>query len=276
MVRAEHASRTSGENEPRPKTAVIYAGGSQRRENFINWAFAGPNCVVSSRPGGEEDESRGVVAIARQKIYSAYAGILKEGIIPNESLSIVGADIQSRIGTSRVSRSKPETPEEIRRKLAWLSESAAPYFTVDAGSGIKIGKNKPVMNHDQVVIILDPGKISQLSSPQGFEKYQADVEKYDILPDGTPINITDIAEGLSLPALVSNGAVLKIYRREKSHEKDQDLSLTFRQRVKQAIYFTGVGISPEVLKRIHPNIDSRIETWPWLEKATARSLGEAA
>ncbi len=269
MVRAERPPR---EREPKPQTVVVYAGESKRRLDFVKWAFSEPNFAVTNRPGGDENESHGVVAIMRQKILSVYAGVLSEGLFgSNESLVVIGADIKTRIGTSRISRSRPETPEEAMRMLAWMSESAYPYYNIEIGSGIKIGNAKPIMTQDTIAISLDREIIEGLATPEGFAAYRKDVQRYDTPPDGGDIDVTDIAAGLSFPALVANNAVLEIYHKN-DHKKDPD-NLSFRQKVELAMYHTGVGFSPDLLRKVQPDIDRRIATWPYLKQTAARCLG---
>lgn len=263
------------EREPKPKTLVVYAGESKRRLDFVKWAFSGANFTVTNRPGGIENENHSVIAIARQKILSVHAKVLNEGLAsPNQSLVVIAADIKTRIGTSRISRSKPETPEETRRMLAWMSKSAYPYYSIEVGSGIKIGNAKPDMAHDTISILLDREVIKGLATPEGFAAYREDVRRYDAPPNGGIIDVTDIAAGLSFPALVAKHAVLEIYHKN-DHRESPD-NFTFRQKVELAIHHTGVGISPDLLRKVQPDIERRIQTWPWREQTTARCLEETS
>lgn len=272
MVRAEKPPR---EREPKPQTVVVYAGKSERRLDFTEWAFPRPNFAVTNRPGGDENESHGVIAIMRQKIFSVYTRVLNEGLAsPNQSLVVIGADIKIRIGTSRISRSKPDTPDETRRMLTWMSKSAYPYYSIEVGSGIKIGNAKPIMSLDTIAILLDREIIELLATPEGFAAYREDVQKYDAPPRGGSIDVTDIAAGLSFPALVANGAVSEIYHKN-DHKKDSE-NLTFRQKVELAMCHTGVGFSPDLLRKVQPDIDKRMKSWPYLKHTTARCLGEIA
>lgn len=257
--------------EPPPRTLVVYAGGSERRAAFAQWAFPTPQFTTTSRPGGEENEAHGVIPIMDRKIQVAYNAIMSEGIVrSNDSVVVMAADIKTRVGTSRIARSKPTTEDEARRFLAFMADKHAyPYFTVEAGSGIKIGISKPNKTSTTVAILLDRDVIGSLATPEGFEDYLRDIKEYDVLPNGGSNPITEIAGGLSIPALVHSGAVREIHF-ENGTSTDSGVN---RESLAKTLCHVGVGFSPDLLRKVQPEIDKKIATWPWLETTVARCLG---
>ena len=261
------------ERGPRPHTLVLYAGSSQRRINFLEWAFKNPNFTVIKRDGGEENQHQSVIEIARKKIHTANDTLASERILrPSDSLIVVAADIKTRIGTSKISRGKPNTPDEAKRMLAWVSRHAYPYYSVEIGSALQTG-NGIHSEHDMIVIILDPDRMRYLTTDQGFEEYRQHIREYDSLPTGNSIDVTDIAAGLSFPALIAARAVTDIHFKDNP---DDERILTFGEKVTKGIYYTGVGFSLDLLRKTQPEIDARVKIWPYLTQTANRCLGNAA
>lgn len=261
------------ERERTPQTLVVYAGESERRAKFIEWAFRDPQFIVTNRPGGRENEAHGVVAIVQHKLAVALATVINEGIVDAaDKPIIIAADVKTRVGTSRISRSKPKDYDEARRMLEFMSRHAYPYFTVEAGSGIQIGNSKPNKTSSEIAILLDRDVIGRLATPEGFEVYMKGIQTYDTLPSGGSNDITEISGGLSLPALIQSNAVREIHF-ENGTSEDSSVS---HESVKRALCHTSVGFSPDLLRKVQPNIDEKIATWPWFETTATRCLSETA
>ncbi len=275
MVKAERAPR---EQEPRPQRIIIYAGQSERRRVFIEaaaqHATLNERCsdVVLSRSAGPEEETSNVVGIMRRKIDVVDKTLRREGVINSNDVSIiVAADIRTRVVGSHTNKGKPKTPEEVRRLFRRMSSDDNPYYAVEAGSGVKIGNETPLITFDTTTILLDPERVRYFSTPEGFAEYESLFKTYyssSIYANNgshPPIELTDLAAGLSLPVLIADNAVLEINGVEAgSHD--------FRRAVKTGIYNAAIGFNPHLLKHIWPNIQSFIGKYDWLEASTVFSL----
>ncbi|MCL6096542.1 MAG: hypothetical protein M1444_02545 [Patescibacteria group bacterium] len=275
MVKAETAPR---EQEPKPRRIIIYAGQSERRKVFVEATARhaalneGYSDVVLSRSGGPEEETSNVVGIMRRKIDVVDQALRREKIVkPNDVSIIVAADIRTRVVGSHSNKGKPKAPEEVRRLFQRMSRDDNPYYAVEAGSGVKIGNERPLITFDTTTILLDPERVKYFSTPEGFAEYVSLFKAYYASPiyanNGThpPVEVTDLAAGLSLPVLIADNAVLEIDGVEAG-------SPEFRKAVKTGIYNVAIGFNPHLLKHIWPNVQSFINRYDWLEASTAFSL----
>jgi hypothetical protein len=268
--------RHSPEREPRPRRIIAYAGESARRLAFakaVNQAatrgFAGD---LINLPGGEEQDISDTIAVMLRKIMVANQTIVEEKLAkPRDTVIIIAADIRTRIGASRINKGKPKNLEGVRRTFQRMARSDHPYYTVESSSGVRINNRQPSVTSDSTTILLDPKRVKYLSTPEGFMDYQRRFAEYYSSPaylnDGNhkPIQITDLAAGLSLPVLIADNAVLEI-------NGVGTIDPEFYGAVKESIYNVGIGFNLNLLKNVWPNVGQFVESYPWLENATTSCL----
>jgi len=281
------------EREPKQSTEIWYAGASPRRTDFLKHTFG----EIRSKPGGDEANIEDVVSIMNRKLDNVLPNIFdtsprSEKIGKNQKIAVVAADIRTRIsrldenGTNFMeSRGKPESLLHIRSTFedmynAYEMTGVDPNYLVTVGSGIHLlerKKEERFIHYGTHTMVLDPEMTDYLSSDEGQVEYISTFyDLYDNLSANSnskkfACELTDIAAGVELPVLTRMGAIKEI---DGASVYDPNFDNVFRS----AVYNVTVGISPDLLKTIKPDvdIDRSIQTWPFLNEITAFSLQNRA
>jgi hypothetical protein len=273
------SERAPREREPKPQRIVVYAGTSERRIAFAKAAndaasteFIG---IFKDIPAGDEPDTSDTIAIMLRKIMVANQTIAEKKLAkPKDMVIIIAADIRTRIGASRINKGKPKEPEEVRRTFQRMARSDHPYYTAESSSGVKIGNRQPLITSDTTTILLNPEAVKYFSTPEGFADYQERFRAYyssSVYSNNgnhTPIQLTDLAAGFSLPVLLSSNSVLEINGVTPE-------SRDFPEAVKMGLYNVAIGFNLNLLKNVWPDVKQFANRYPWLKNATAFSLGRA-
>lgn len=279
MIELGRSHNLEKQKKEKEKLLVVYAGTSARRRSFFSYCL--PQCQIEHYFAGEEveDDTDCTVPVMKGKIDYVSKQIGKrEGVI-------IAADVRTHVlgladqgHTVEKSYGKPDNPEEVRELLkemieASVLEDCVPYYQVISSSGImdvKTGSRK-IFPHRTTTVILDFDKLRALAKPKGFQGYKRTVrnfysrEPYSNGGELPPVSILDISGGLSLLALTRLNLVTEIddVRRDDPN---------FFNALKKAVYNVGVGVAPQALREIVPNIDRAIDEWPWLNRVATDAL----
>jgi hypothetical protein len=265
------------DREPKPQRVILYAGTSERRGAFLtdaaeNAVENGYPDVLVSRSGGTEKNISDVISIMRRKIYVAEQTLQCENVLtPKDTLVTVAADIRTRICGSRVNMGRPKTQEDVQKIFKKMAAHETPYYSVEAGTGVKFpGMDIPLTVFNSTTVLLDPKVIGRYTTDSGFEEYLEQFDSYHSSPvykngdKHPPINVTDLAAGLSLPVLARN-AVLEVNGVAKEDEN-------FRDAFKKGVYNVAIGFDLNLLAKIWPNIQQFAAKYQWLETVTAHAM----
>lgn len=284
MAKAEtnnHHSSTEERTKRPPDLHIICASTSTRRSAFLVYAF--PEAKHLSLFAGIEPEIENVVRISKGKIdfVRPHIPTMKDGGKSRKIALAIAADTNTRTlslnkeGTSTYLENHGK-PKEINDVLAiFLNmhrahelDKTPPYYQVHSGSNIVIrtfNKEEKISGSLSSTIELDPEKVNYFSTAEGFREYLNAFKEfysssfYSNNGSHHSIEVTDISGGISLPVLVSQGAVISIDGTRKGKRE-------FSYEFKKALYNAGVGFSPNMLSSIQPEINKIIDNWPWLNQ----------
>lgn len=264
---------------------VVYAGGSERRDAFIRYAF--PNSEVTSIPAGEEADIPDVVSIMHKKIDNVVGQLKEKPSFRNREKQavIIAADTRTNILTKNQdnftyidSRGKPKHPDSVRNTFeemynAGLESGVLPFYTVLSGSGVHIRGRKyeeRLVDIHACTVELNPDKIKRFSTEEGYQEYTDAFNKFytsDVYRRNglSGVKIDSLSGGLSLPVLTTLNAVEAVDGIERN-------SSDFEDAFRHGMYTVAVGISPHILRPIQPDIDKSLESWDWLNGVVEHTL----
>lgn len=269
---------------PLPAHRVVYAGASSRRQLFLSYLFS--DIEVESVPPGSEEDTSNVSAIMRGKLTGVHRVLeAKLETFGEKKLAIVSADTRTStmtIGKDNkvvfVSRGKPSSHKAVRQTFldmydAYRQTGINPAYIVYSASGsLYTATGQRAEAVSATTVTLDPEFVRDASTVEGFSAYQELFRQFycgkSYSEAGlSPIGLTDISAGLSLPVLSLSGAVLHINQVAPG-------DLGYPEILKKAIYDVAVGFSPAVLSAFHPEIHQKIDSWPWLNQMIQQCLSQ--
>lgn len=282
----DHDRTARREKEPPSSLVIVYAGQSHRRKSFIQYCF--PSSPIFDSPGGEEPEIEDVIEIMNGKLDY----VLKQVDLPQQNqgknwkIALIAADTRTSTLTFNddaqtylESRGKPKRSLDVKRMFEEMHEASelsgtAPHYAVRSASGVHVKAQKTedrLVSDHLSTIELHPEAVKRFSTSEGFQQYLAEISDfyssslYANEENHSPITIFDISGGLSLPVLVKMKAVVSI-------DGTRFIEPYFHTAFRNALYNAAVGISPEILSRIHPRAHEAIKHWPWLTQVVDYSL----
>lgn len=266
---------------------VACASKSKRKARVLGIGF--PNSQIVIMGGGDEDQSKSATQIAKDKVSCAFVRV-SEDLHQNkpkmkEPILVIAGDVRTTVfgmsddgsHTEAKCFPKPKRLEDIRKVFEEMYQAheltgTAPYYDLSIGTDIDIYnriKAYYIAGHT-THIQLDPEKIRDFSTEEGFAKYCQAAEEVFTHPtymaNGDEPSLSGVAGGLDLITLLRLGAVTKIVldRKRECNAGDKD----FPKFAKIAIYDALIGILQKVLKKYSPNIKSLIDGWKELNDLT--------
>lgn len=259
---------------------VGLASGSPRRKSALEQI---PDIKIINVGGGEEAETTDLINIALCKIAFAYPAILDScREISSALFGVVAADTNTLIGIIEneknhlESKGKPQNYDVTMQHFSRMRDRAKSvgfgYYEATAASAFQ-GDAGTISELSTTRVVLNEGKMDKLASRGGFEEY---VELFNDFYRGrayrssglSPVKLTDLSAGISLPVLVKMGAVEMINGTELKKEKAKKLELV----LKQALLNVAVGFSPKILEKIHPDAISYLIGWSWTNQVVDEML----
>lgn len=289
-VVTEEDPQSQKDKEARRPDVVVIATTSARRNSFVRYVFEPMGVSVVTYPGGEEADIDDVVSIAKEKVRYARRILKDQGEIrPGNRVLYIASDVKTRpliingeqeIGT--VSLGKPNRPEQVQVLFGQMALAArlgksTPHYIIESGSAAHEEQGQKQITSPRLssttLVELDPHKVSRFADEDGFQTYLREFETYYRSPQYSnegahpAMTVMDLSAGLSIPVLVRMNAVTAINGVDRSDER-------FRGQLKNAVFQAGVGIQPQTLKASVPDIDAKIDEWPWLENVASKALRE--
>lgn len=253
---------------------VICASDSPKRRGFLESAFQNI-AAVKTHPGGEEPKIPEVGIIARKKV-EYVLGLLNLQEAKNTAvfagdtrtkLQQVGADGRIRLE----SKGKPESYSELFNNFQGMAQAVnnniTPYYVIESGSASHIihrEENLHFLDREACIIELNPRSVLRLATKEGFYEYLAQFSDFYLSAPynelhNSKVTPLDLCGGLSLSVLVKMGAVMRINGISINNPQ-------FPEVLQKGLHIALVGISPMVLRPIHPNPEAAVTNWEWLTK----------
>lgn len=271
--------------QPSP-SIVILASESQRRKKAAQYLF--PSANVKSIPGGKEPQTENMVLIVNKKLdhvlsqarHAIMESPQKQGIIIGADVKIFTLGIYEEPGVK--DRGKPEDALQVREIFEEMYVASRvteqdPYYLIRSSSAIVDFSQKreyrKSYSPDFTSVKLDPETIGYFSTQEGFDKYLKELDEFfsgqSYLNNGLkmPANIKDITGGLDLAVLTKLGAVKSISFQNSGDITPNDKN--FAPVLKRAVFNSTVGFNPVMIKPYEPQVEAKIENWPWLEEVTS-------
>jgi predicted house-cleaning NTP pyrophosphatase (Maf/HAM1 superfamily) len=257
---------------PRPDK-IIYAGQSNRRENFLRDIF--PSTQIDSISIDPEPQSSDTSLVMHHKINKAY-----DNVSLGENDIIIAADTRTSTPILNpngridlLSRGKPSSLQEVFNTFQLMNKvtretGEQPWYEVNSSSGIFHQKGLFEIQ-DVTHVRLKREGVELLSRERGFLEYVERFEDFYSKPpyhNSLRTNPEDLSAGISLPVLNKMGIV------ESVNNIGSENPL-FYKTLRLAIHIVAIGLSIELLELIGVDRRDTLPRLNWINQVTKRAIG---